>query len=274
MYSRNADGSAPTRNGFKDQRANKQKGDISKKAAIKINTAMQWLLMFSPRKRVYSKSSKKSFSFRINFITLTLSGSQTHTDEFIKEHMLYPFLKWLGRSHGAWLYLWKAETQLNGNIHFHITTNTFVHWQSIRRKWNQLQSKHGYLKKWTEGNVRGDPNSTDVHSVRNEDEVCRYMVKYLLKNDDKRRKVDGRVWACSMHLSKMKVFTSEHDKDFIDTAETVFSQSTVKKLDHATLLLHKPVTKLKMNNWLFNEMKGLYLSIRPKLNEQTYFTIE
>jgi hypothetical protein len=268
------DGKPPNRNGFKHPRMNKPEGLISRKAATKINNCMQWLLMFSPKKRVYSKASKKTFTFRINFITLTLSGAQIHSDEFIKEHMLYPFLRWMGRSHSAKLYLWKAETQANGNIHFHITCNTFIHWQSIRRKWNQIQSKHGYLKKWTEGNVKGDPNSTDVHSVRDEDMVANYMVKYMLKNDESRRKVEGRVWACSPELSRMKIYIDQQDSDYDKTMDCIAEHAEIKKLDHATLLLHPKLSHIKKNPELFDRIVELYKIIAPKLNPQTHFTVE
>ena len=56
----------------------------------------------------------------MKFITLTLSDVQAHTDDSIKEHMLQPFLYWLQRYYNC-SYVWKAETQINGNIHFHIT---------------------------------------------------------------------------------------------------------------------------------------------------------
>jgi hypothetical protein len=269
-----ADGLPPSRNGFRMKSANKANGLISKKAAARINNAMQWLLLFSHKKRVYSKATKRSYFFLINFITLTLSGKQAHEDEFIKRHMLYPFLRWLERSHKAGLYIWKAEAQKNGNIHFHITTNTFVLWKSIRRKWNEIQSKHGYLKKWTEGNVRGDPNSTDVHAVIKTEQIAKYMVKYMVKNDPTRRQINGALWRCSNELSNISICIDEHDTEFSESSATITRQSDIKKLDHATLLLHKPLNKLVLTKLLRDRLSEKYKSIRHAINTQTYFTTE
>lgn len=261
--------------GTKFKRAsNKPEGEIRKKAATKINNAVQWMLLFSHKKRVYSKSSKKSYWFLINFITLTLSGEQKHTDEFIKNHMLYPFLRWMGRSHNAKLYLWKAEAQKNGNIHFHITTNTFIHWKSIRRKWNAIQSKHGYLKKWTDGNLRGDPNSTDVHAVIKTDQIAKYMVKYMVKNEPDRRKITGRLWACSPELSNIKCFLTEGDHEFYETESLIAKQSDIKKLDHATLFIHRSLSKLQLTKTAREKLLEAYKPLAQKINRQTYFTIE
>src|SRR5213079_1819998 len=87
----------------------------SRKSYKRLTNAINWMLVFSDKKRVFEKSSGKTFSFRLAFLTLTLSERQKHTDQYIKEHLLQPFLYWLDRSHKA-SYVWKAESQLNGNI--------------------------------------------------------------------------------------------------------------------------------------------------------------
>src|SRR5262249_35417663 len=149
-------------------------------------------------------------------------------------------------SHKAGLYIWKAEAQKNDNIHFHITTNTFIHWKSIRRKWNEIQGKHGYMKKWTEGNVRNDPNSTDVHAVIKTDQIAKYMVKYMVKNETDRRKITGKLWSCSAALSKISCSIDEHDNNFNEAADKITRQSEIRKLDHATLFLHRPLNRMEL----------------------------
>lgn len=273
-YSVRADGLPPSRTGFTAPRMNKPEGIIRKKAANRINNAVQWMVLFSHKKRVYSKTTKKSYWFLINFITLTLSGKQEHSDEFIKNHMLYPFLRWMARSHKAKMYLWKAEAQKNGNIHFHITANTFIHWKSIRRKWNQIQSKHGYLRKWTEGNVRGDPNSTDVHAVIKTEQIAKYMCKYMVKNEPDRRKIEGRLWACSPALSGISCFIDEMDDNFKEAADTIKKQSEIKQLDHACLYIHRPLNRMTIPHLLREKLLHEYEKVKPLINPQTYFTIE
>lgn len=269
-----ADGLPPDRRNSILPRMNKPLGEISKKAATRLNNAMQWLLLFSKPKEVFSKSTGKRYKFLINFITLTLSGKQSHSDEYIKRHMLSPFIKWLARAHNAKLYIWKAEAQKNGNIHFHITLNTFVHWKSIRRKWNELQANHGYLKKWTEGNVHGDPNSTDVHAVIKTDEIARYMVKYMVKNQTDRRKITGHLWGCSPDLLSINIRMNEHDPLFSEASTMVAEQSEMQTLEHCTLFLHPRLNKMRIHKLLRTKLSETYIRIRGKVNKQTSFEIE
>src|SRR5438552_841266 len=107
---------------------NTSKGYLSITSVSKLRAALNWMMLFSEKKFVYNKEQKKGYHFKLNFITLTLSDIQFHPDRFIKRKMLDPFLKWLVRVHNCKNYVWKAETQDNGNIHFHITTNKFIHW--------------------------------------------------------------------------------------------------------------------------------------------------
>jgi len=85
----------------------KSKNDLqSKQSKTKLANAINWMLLFAEKKTVFSKTPYVSkngdllhyFSFRLSFITLTLSDTQKHSDKYIKEHMLQPFLYWLTRS--------------------------------------------------------------------------------------------------------------------------------------------------------------------------------
>lgn len=167
----------------------KRNDEFSGHGKARLQTALNWLFFFSDKKRLYSRKgwiTKKgteahNFSFRLAFITLTLSAKQKHPDEYIKDQMLKPFLHWLTRSHKA-SYVWKAESQLNGNIHFHITIDTFVHWKSIRAKWNSLLAKEGYCKMFQDGsNDRGD-SATQIKAIHNEKGHARTVAGYIIKD--------------------------------------------------------------------------------------------
>jgi len=209
---------------------NKSEGEISKKAKQKITTYMNWMMLFSSKKYVYNKKKKKGYYFKINFITLTLSDSQKHSDEYIKEHLLQPFIKWLRRSHNVVNYIWKAETQKNNNIHFHITTNKFIHWQSIRNKWNQLQQNHGYLNKYFQLHGNHDANSTDVHSVKNDQQIVKYMVKYITKNEPNKRKVTGKIWDCNNELKKLKINYKNFENNYYELKNDYLELTSTKEI--------------------------------------------
>ena len=191
-------------------------GKLSKSAQKKIKNAIDWLVFMSPKKRVFLKSTNKRYTFRINFVTLTLPASQFHSDGYIKSKMLDHFLQKLRRSHKMKYYLWKAETQKNGNIHFHITTNVFIEYWILRKYWNDILETHGYIKHYSRNQKQyfangfkmsankkdkrsfysqyksyvwnkcinwQDPNSTDVHSVRNIRNLSAYITKYFCKQN-------------------------------------------------------------------------------------------
>lgn len=215
---------------FCNLKHNAPAGIVTARAGRKIRHAIQWMILTSKPKRVYSKKSKKSFSFRLAFITLTLSEDQKHNDKFIKNRMLRPFLKWIERN-GCKLWVWKAETQKNGRLHFHITVDGFIHWQSIRKKWNDIQFKNGY-KRAFEG-LHG-ANSTDVHSVRNTKAIGSYIEKYMVKSQNDRRFVSGRLWGCSVALSRMKYRTEDSN-----LWNWISDRSETRQLDYCKLYLHK-----------------------------------
>jgi len=203
----------------------------------------------------------------VNFITLTLSATQQHSDKFILHRMLRPFLKWMMRK-GATRYVWKAEVQDNGNIHFHITTNFYLHWRGVRNKWNNLQQRYGYTKRFMDVHGHNDPNSTDIHSIKDPMRCTTYMVKYMLKADrykknqsetiaaaghhyenklnerDKagkwlKRSVECAIWNCSNTLSKYKINVTEEEAGFEKVMSYVAENSDRSTVNKGTLYLYK-----------------------------------
>lgn len=169
--------------------------------------------LLSDKKYVWSGKKRKGFWYRLNFITLTLSDIQSHSDEFVLTHMFQPFLKWLQREANVINYVWRVEVQEkrfrkynHRCIHFHITTNKFIHWKKVRGKWNDIQAHHGYT------NYSDDPNSTDVHAVYNEGKLVNYISKYMSKTvTDEKLRVYCKIWGCNHGLSNLKAVIKEED---------------------------------------------------------------
>lgn len=257
-------------------KSNKTNGSMSKKASRKVRYCFNWLIAASKVKQVYKKSTGKTHFFKLNFITLTLSEPQKHTDNFIKANMLAQFIQWMQRRHGVVSYIWKAEAQMNGNIHFHITTNKFIHWQQIRHKWNSIQFKHGYNRGLTELEFCTDTNSTDVHAVKKEALIIGYMCKYFTKDDTKcsyvkiscdsgrsvksndglkyytdeegllwmkKRSIVGRLWNHSSNLLTTGFSVDETDSAYSDWRNMLNYYATGKPIhcDFATVIPHKRV---------------------------------
>jgi hypothetical protein len=193
--------------------SNKHDGFISVSGANRLRLAVDWLCFLAKDKQGFNPKNKQKFNFKVAFITLTLPSVQIHSDEEIKEKCLSNFLQWLRDAHKVEHYVWRAEKQSNGNIHFHIVVNAFIPHKSIRLIWNKQIDKLGYVKKYTEKmksiydnseqigrslsgakqNIFFDrlrkakkdnfcnPNSTDIHSLYNVRNIGAYISKYISK---------------------------------------------------------------------------------------------
>lgn len=163
---------------------NSTNGIISNKAAKRINQAISW---FSAMSATHTRVSKNNIrvSSKLNFITLTLSSKQKHDDLYIKSKLLNAFLVDLRRRFFVISYMWRAEAQINGNIHFHIVVNKYVHYTHIRNIWNRIQAEHGYIpdydvkSKWGGDN---NPPSTEIKKVYKCKNIAGYLSKYCSKN--------------------------------------------------------------------------------------------
>lgn len=176
---------------------------LSAKAIARLKLAINTLVHTASYKTVYEKASGKSFRFKVNFVTLTLPSSQKHTDSEIVKLALSPFLEaWAKRSRGL-LYVWKAEVQDNGNIHFHITTNTFIHYAKLRHRWNFYMEKLGYLQPEQLDLV----NSTDVHSTKHIKKLASYLCAYVSKKD--------------LYTRSLKRYFVSYRKQLADTSKLV-----------------------------------------------------
>lgn len=208
--------------------------------AIELNTKMDFLGAIKTKK---DKKVWEDFSpagIYPTFVTLTLPFKQWHDDRDIKNECLVPFVEKMRADWAVCCYLWVAETQKNGNLHFHIIFDRPIPAKRLREEWNKqiekldyvgdyrrmqkIHYKNGYrfsntmlverLEKerskakerniWlTKSDIKDiadsehkrqekaykkgvaedwrNPNSTDVHSLRNLKSLTAYVCKYFTK---------------------------------------------------------------------------------------------
>ena len=141
--------------------------------------------------------------YQLTMLTLTLSSTQQHSDQFIKRFLLMPFIMKLVRANHEVCYLWKAEPQGNGNIHFHIVLDRYFDKSWLQREWNKTQESHGYhalLSNYENG--IGLP-STRVEALKSVNNSVAYIAKYVSKNEGE-RPISGRLWGCSDKLKTLE----------------------------------------------------------------------
>jgi len=217
------------KNSLKNLETNCHNGRISNQAKKNIVSYINIILAQSKRKRVYHRASNTHFDFRVNFVTLTLSSMQTHSDTQIKAKVLKPFLDNFRKKFPNGHYFWRAEKQKNGNIHFHMVTDVFYHYIELREDWNKCQDNIGYIKLFAERYNHLNPNSTDVHSIKHIKNLGKYLAKYCTKEDLK-NPVNGRNYGASEDVVRLcKVIIHEDEMDS-EELNIVSKNNTVKEV--------------------------------------------
>lgn len=179
----------------------KYTGKMNEKVKSKIRFSINLLVAQARWKEVENPTTGKLYRFKINFITLTLSAPQKNvSDRIIKSKMLEPWIRNMRNVYGLRSYVWRAERQKNGNIHFHFSTDTYLPYEAIRDVWNQQQAKFHFITDFQNKNDSEFPNSTDVHSVANIKNLAAYLVKYMMKDEKGLDTIQGKVWDCSVNL--------------------------------------------------------------------------
>lgn len=148
-------------------------------ARQRLISAVNLLVGTAKKKKLYSDDLKSYFSFRVNFVTLTLPAKQEHTDREIHNKVFKKFIEYWKTKNPALLYVYKAEVQDNGSLHYHLTTNSFIHYRKLRNMWNKALNLLGYVDRCKVP----DPNSTDVHAVKGVKDLCAYLCTYVGKKD-------------------------------------------------------------------------------------------
>lgn len=247
------------------------------------NQLTTWLNAILEGNKIGS-NKRKSINYYPVFLTLTLSSIQSHSDNFIKRHMLGAMIKNLKRNYGVKYYFWRAEKQQNGNIHFHLVVDKYIDFNSLRHHWNMIQKNNGYIDSFEKKFNHSNPNSVDVRSASNVKNFTKYVVKYMTK-DAEYEKVTGRLWGMSDELRNLKQYCDVVDDDINDAIAQIDDIGGVEIYiqDHFTvlnftdnwkhsrlyLLLSKRIAK-----YYLNVFKELYILPSPHVSNLERIPLE
>lgn len=245
-------------------------GEISHRTQQKIKHIVE---SWTEAAKEFKKSSlcqKKTYRPTFTFVTLTLSSAQEHSDNQIKRDLLNHFLIWMQREAGVKNYIWKAESQKNKNIHFHVLADNYIPWKLIRSKWNNIQNKLGYIDRFEKLHGHREPNSTDIHQLKNVQNPAAYISKYICKNQEY-RKIEGRVWSCTNCLGNIKKFEYLPDWRTWEIIRILSNKAGIfkKKKDYCTMFAGDIITEIK--KYLSYEYKNLCSYLADWWQEQ-YFS--
>lgn len=203
------------------------------------------VLMFCAKKKRIRDLKGNIIRHRISFITLTLPSKQVHDDKIITKVVLGTFLDRCRKIGLLENYIWKAEKQKNGNIHYHIITDSYCNRTIIYRYWLLSLNKLGYVERYTDKFRNMDlksysqekfnrdkndyqinkaywkgsknkwklPPCYDSRNISENSTIENYISKYISKSDcDKDLQVKGRVWGCSNSVNlATEIFKNDED---------------------------------------------------------------
>jgi len=202
-------------NSLQNLQSNKHDGHLSLAAVKKISKALDYSIYLAKPPDKHKHLAGKHYQYCLNFITLTLSSKQLHSDLEIKKEIFQPWLDYCRKHYKIKNYVWVIEKQKNGNTHFHVVSDKWIPHVELRNLWNKFQQNLGYVTRYAEAQKRwfkngfkvhsallqnwnynkqysawlsgcksgwNNPNSTDVHSLRFISNVKKYMIKYMTKN--------------------------------------------------------------------------------------------
>lgn len=261
---------------------------ISQATCKKIRKAVSVLNYFTEEKSILQQNGK-IVTGRVSFITLTLPSSQQHSDQFLTSNALKGFLD-LCRKRGILAnYVWRAEKQKKGNIHYHIITDEIVNYNTIYTLWNLQMERFGYLQRYTQKfaamtlfnycfsqenkNTKREvlerryrkgvaqewkrPNNTDVKYISDLQGVEKYLSKYLSKNANSDNIVKGRCWSRSQSVSNA-VAAYYNDHEFNETAFNLAKDVLKKEVvsfDFFQMVMITVNSLKAWYPWLFDEIR-------------------
>lgn len=175
---------------------------VKRKILNKLDT---WLSLVS----CYNQNKVKKFQRKqtyITFLTVTLAEKQIKSDKEIQKQVLSQYIDKLKYHFGIENYLWRAERQDNGNIHYHILLDRYADKQKLQNLWNKTLKKTGLLTEFARKNKHYNPPSTHVKALPSDQAAKKYFTKYAMKTE-KQQQIHGRVWYASKSIINLKPLT-------------------------------------------------------------------
>lgn len=196
-------------------------------------------LWLRTRKRQVQLADGRLINFRQGFLTLTLPGVATADHKAIKRKVLDPFFTYARNVLGLRDYVWTAELQDRGEIHFHVLVNQFLDKGRIRRAWNEACARSGIVSM----SEAIEQPSTEIEGVKSYNGSKAYAAKYLGKAL-KSGAIIGRIWSGSHSVTGFGSITT-NEVDDTPTMEAITAELKANAHQWVTLDREVHITRLE-----------------------------
>ena len=191
--------------------------ELSKQARKNLRSKVTWLYHFAKKQTIVTRKGKHLTNLKMNFTTLKLPSEQIHTSDFITKNCLNQLFVEISKKYDFKNYVWRLEYQKNGNLHYHIATDTYIDYAFLLKTWNRILNKYGYVDVYArkfssfsfadylknigkvdteEYNVHQEryakgcrqkwqnPNTVDVRAIFGASNIGYYISKYMAKKPE------------------------------------------------------------------------------------------
>lgn len=224
---------------------NPYSGQVTNHVKRRITSALDLLIQQADAKAAAAAKPGEEKRLSINFTTLTIASQKNLEVKEAYDKLLRPWLRYMKDKTGMKNYVWKAEYQARGQVHYHVANDIYLDWKVVRWKWNQLQRKERLLDDFALKHGHFNPNGTDIHPARNVNEALEYMAKEMCKDSQNQISTKGKVWDCSENLKqgRFSCEMTEFNEAIIDDAlQNGFAQKI--ESDNCVIIKTKEPQKL------------------------------
>lgn len=217
-------------------------------------------LWLRTRKRQVQLADGRLINFRQGFLTLTLPGVATADHKAIKRKVLDPFFTYARNVLGLQDYVWTAELQKRGEIHFHVLLNQFLDKGRIRKAWNDACARSGIVD-MSQGS---DKPSTEIEAVKSYNGSKAYAAKYIGKAL-RSGAIVGRLWSGSHSVTGFGSITTNEVED-TPTMEAITAE--LKANGHQWQTFDREVRMTRLETIRITRRR--YPTLHRLLNRQIY----
>jgi hypothetical protein len=179
---------------------------LAKSSAKKIKKIIShWILAINLTQKGFNSKYKRKRNYLI-MLTLTLPSPQVESDKEFKRKYLNNFIIQLKQKYDIQNYLWVAEKQKNGNIHFHLVVDKWLDKVKMQLLWNQVLSTGEYIVAFERKHGSSSPPSTKITGQKQMSNPADYLTKYITKSE-KSAPIGGVKWGCSKTLQPLGSLT-------------------------------------------------------------------
>jgi hypothetical protein len=266
-------------------KALKLKKELNNKTSDELPLVFEKNEEIEKRKHKLNKSKVKKKCYALSRLSKSKAFLAFYSISFpvnLSDQVCYKLFNiWLTRCRrtgGLNTYLWVAERQKNGTIHFHLLTNDFMPIKIV----NGFMAKALKTEKKTGNDVLKEVNTeayngVDVKKVgNNKKSLIGYLIKYVAKNNIEFYRLP---WHCSRDVSVLNTstnFNEPDDKKYFDKLPMIEDISKIEDLYRVKKTEKYNVAGFNFipNDELYNEVDSYNEAFYNEYQEQKLRTKE